>query len=337
MSTRAWKPAGEVVAVSGAEFQRDILFAFDGGDPAITIAVLDGPTDRMHDCFVGARLAPLTTAASLRCHDGYATAQGTHIASLLFGQPCSSVEGVAPLCRGLIVPIFGDDGLGCTHVELAQALTASLDAGADVILVSGGVFPQRRRPEPELIAVVAECNARDVLIVTGGGRDGCGSLLRLAGAVNVLSVGAVDPRGRLQGGGDSSLREVGLVAPGAAIIGAALQGRVGQRSGANSAAALIAGIAASLLGAQGRSGQALDSGAVIAAMLKSATPRMAPGHAECQRAWWGRDNVRAAAAHLGGAAEHWADPFASPLLESWYLTYAKTLRAGRAASRPGAG
>lgn len=320
-----------MIGVAGVVFQRDILFAFGGGTPSISIAVLDGPVDRTHDCFFGARLTPLATAAAARCHDGHATEQGTHLASLIFGQPCSSIEGVAPLCRGLIAPIFGDDLQGCPQAELAAAITLALNYGAHVIFIGGGFVHRRRQPEPALIDAIAACNARNTLIVTSGGRDGVVALLRMAGAAHLLPVGATDRRGRLLGGGEPGLHESGITAPGAGLIGAGLQGRIGQRNGANGAAALIAGVSGLLLGAaDGRNGNP-DPAGVIAAMLKSATPRMARRPLDCQRAFIGRDNVKAAAACLTGGIE---DPFASPLLADWLRTGWRTARPGQAAFRP---
>jgi subtilisin family serine protease len=320
-----------MIQISGGAFQRDILFAFGGGNPAITIAVLDGPVDRTHDCFVGARLAPLATAAAGRCRDGNATEHGTHLASLIFGQPCSSVEGVAPLCRGLIAPIFGDDLQGCPQFELAEAIGSTLNYGAHVVLISGGLFHRRRQPETALVEAVAACNTRNVLIVAGGGRDGIAGLLRMAGAAHLLPVGATDRRGRMLGGGEPGLHENGITAPGSGLIGATMQGRVGQRNGANSSAALIAGIAGLLLGAEHDRDGARDPADVIAAMLNSATPRMARRALECQRAFVGRDNIRAAASYLDNGID---DPFASPLLENWLGTSLHPTRSGQAAFRP---
>ncbi|RJF67400.1 peptidase [Rhodopseudomonas palustris] len=287
-----------MVGVMGPEFQQEILFALGGGDSRIRIAILDGPVDRTHDCFRGARLVPLDTPASAQGGDGPAAAQGTHIASLIFGQPCSSVEGVAPLCRGLIAPIFRGDRLGARQSDLAHAIGMALDHDAHVIHVSGGLL-EGRQPIAELIEAVQRCNERNVLIVAGGGRDGCGSLLRRSGATRLLPVGAIDRRGRLIGGGDPSLRELGIAVPSTAVRGAELEGGRGERRGANYAAALVAGVAGLLLGAQTQHGSNPDPGAVGEAMLTSATPRMAPRTSECQRAWIGRANIEAAAARLG--------------------------------------
>ncbi|MBI5131659.1 MAG: S8 family serine peptidase [Rhodopseudomonas palustris] len=319
-----------MVGVVGADFQREILFAFGGGDPLITIAVLDGPVDRTHDCFRGARLAPLETAAS-KSTDGHATAQGTHIASLIFGQPCSSVEGVAPLCRGLLAPIFSDDRLGCSQADLAQAMVQAVDHGAHILHISGGLFEGRRQPTAELIAAVAWCNQHDVLIVAGAGRDGCGNLLRRCGAANLLPVGAIDRHGRLIGGGDASLHDIGVAVPGANLIGAAREGGIGERRGANYAAGLIAGIAGLLLGAQTGNGQAPDPGAAVEAILGSATPRVAARAYECQRAWMGRANIEAAAARLTGVMH---DTAAASPFGLWHRAQTSSQPSDHAAFRP---
>jgi subtilisin family serine protease len=327
----AAKVSTQMAGMAGAEFQQDILFAFGGGDPTITIAVLDGPADRTHDCFCGARLTPLETAAAARCSDdGCATAQGTHIASLIFGQPCSSVEGVAPLCRGLIAPIFGDDRLPCSQGDLAEAIMLALDHGADVIHISGGSFESRRHPTPEMIEAVARCNRQDVVIVAGAGRDGCGSLLRRCGAVNLLPVGAIDPLGRLVGGGDRSLSDIGMTVPGANLVGAALEGRIASRSGANYAAALMSGIAGLLLAAQRRNRDAHDPGAAINAILRCATPRMSSRPGECPRSWVGRANVAGVAALTGLV---W-NPSAIFPIGAWHRAPARTALSDQTALRP---
>ncbi|MCG6207733.1 S8 family serine peptidase [Rhodopseudomonas sp. HC1] len=321
--------AGEMVVAIGTEFQKEILFALGGGDSRISIAILDGPVDRTHDCFRGARLVPLDTPAVARSGDGATTAQGTHIASLIFGQPCSSVEGVAPLCRGLIAPIFRGDRLGASQADLAQAIGTALDHGAHVILVSGGML-EGRQPTDELIAAVKRCNERNVLIVAGGARDGCGSLLRRSGATRLFPVGAIDRRGRLIGGSDPSLHELGIVVPGAAVLGAELEGHIGERRGANYAAALIAGVAGLLLGAQTLRGLPPDPGAVGEAMLSSATPRLADRNSECQRAWIGRANIEAAAARLKVLQETTtASPFGM-----WHRAQTTSLWSDHAAFRP---
>ncbi|NVN88166.1 MAG: S8 family serine peptidase [Rhodopseudomonas sp.] len=284
-----------MAGVAGTAFQQDILFAFGGGSPAITIAVLDGPVDRTHDCFRGAWLTPLGSAAEPRSADGPATAQGTHIASLIFGQPCSSAEGVAPLCRGLIIPIFTEGQLGCSEPELASAIMLALDLGAHVINISDGLWRRGQQPDPDLGDAIARCNERNVLIITaaGGGRK-----LRSASGTPkaVLSVEAIDRNGRpLAGAGSQGMFSDGIAAPGSNLRGAVLEGGVAFRSGANFATALVSGIAGVLLGRQVQHGQTPNPRAVGEAILATATPRVPAQPHDCQKALLGRGNIRAAA------------------------------------------
>ena len=86
------------------------LTAATRGDPRIRVAVLDGPVDTSHACFQGAKLERVSTLVQEGASAGGAMAShGTHVASLLFGQPGSPVEGIAPSCRGLIAPVFSDE------------------------------------------------------------------------------------------------------------------------------------------------------------------------------------------------------------------------------------
>jgi subtilisin family serine protease len=75
------------------------------GDPEVRIAVLDGPVDLSHPCFSGANVIRLNTLISDAATSGPMSSHGTHVSSLIFGQPGTSVCGIAPRCRGLILPV----------------------------------------------------------------------------------------------------------------------------------------------------------------------------------------------------------------------------------------
>src|SRR5438132_10397180 len=75
------------------------------GDPRITIALLDGPVDPRTPALAGARLARDVAAESRPAQPGPALRHGTRVASLIFGQPGSGAGGIAPDCRGLVLPI----------------------------------------------------------------------------------------------------------------------------------------------------------------------------------------------------------------------------------------
>jgi hypothetical protein len=252
-------------------FQQDVLFAFGGGDPRVTIAVLDGPVDRTHECFRGARLVPVEGAARARHPDSHAVARGSHSASVIFGQPCSSVEGIAPLCRGLSVPIFTGEG-GCASQGLARAIILALGHGAQVIHVGACRFESSDENELLLTKAIAMCRRRNVLIVAAMDSDGGCDLEQAKWGASVLAVRALEDIGLRQSHG-APQQDVGghvIAVPGADIVGAALEGGVGRRSGATGAAALLTGLIGVLLGRQVRDGRCADPLAIREALLRVA-------------------------------------------------------------------
>ncbi|MGV0028484.1 S8 family serine peptidase [Phormidesmis priestleyi] len=96
------------------------------GDPSICIAVLDGLVDLSHPCFDKANLARLPTLVTGAADRGSASQHGTHVTSIIFGQHDSPVLGIAPHCRGLIVPVFAGESDGdlipCSQIDLARAI-----------------------------------------------------------------------------------------------------------------------------------------------------------------------------------------------------------------------
>src|SRR5688572_27677136 len=87
------------------------LWNITKGDPRVTIAVIDGPVDVSHPCFAGASLKTVSLKGRVpvvcRGKSQGSCNHGTQIASLLFAQHGRGpVQGIAPQCRGLIVPIF---------------------------------------------------------------------------------------------------------------------------------------------------------------------------------------------------------------------------------------
>jgi subtilisin family serine protease len=95
------------------------------GDPAIKIAVLDGPCDTNHSSLVQATITAMDFVGSGTA-GGPAGEHGTHTASIIFGQHDSQIKGVVPLCQGLIIPIFRNTPKGdissCSQLDLARAM-----------------------------------------------------------------------------------------------------------------------------------------------------------------------------------------------------------------------
>lgn len=274
------------------------------GDPRIAIAVLDGPVDLAHPCFAGAALeTPLGQPAFAA--DSRAAAHGTHVASLIFGQRGSAVQGVAPACRGLIIPIFTDRGdgrgLACSQLDLARAILAAIENGAQFINISGGQLSPSGAPEPMLAQAIERCARRNVLIVAAAGNDGCDCLHVPAAAPSVLAVGAMGKDGAPLDSSNfgAAYLTQGLLAPGEDILGAAPGGGTARRTGTSYATPHVTGQAALLAGLQLAAGHAPDPTIIRAALLATAQPcREADG--DCRRFLAGRIDITRATTQIQG-------------------------------------
>ena len=202
------------------------LWAETLGDPRITVAVLDGPVDQSHACFQGANLRPVDSLVSAAADTGPASRHGTHVTSIVFGQHDGPIRGIAPACRGLIVPIFTDgprDSIApCSQLDLARAITQALENGAHIINISGGQLEPGGEPHELLAKAVRACADKGALIVASAGNDGCECLHVPAAAPSVLAVGAMDSQGNPLDSSNwgSSYRSHGILAPGVNISGA---------------------------------------------------------------------------------------------------------------------
>lgn len=270
-----------------------------GGD-RICIAILDGIVDRAHPSLAGANLTQLETLVSGATNPKTATQHGTHIASIIFGQHEGKIQGIAPNCRGLIVPIFADtetDAIPpCSQIDLARAILQAANQGATIINISGGQWSATPEAEPLLANAVQYCVDRNILIVAAAGNEGC-DCLHIPGALpSVLAVGAMNAEGMpldFSNWGDRYQTQ-GILAPGEQILGAIPGGGAIANSGTSYATPIVSGIAALLLSLQLKQGQKPDPQAVRSAILQTAincSDRPAP---DCRRILAGRLNVRGA-------------------------------------------
>jgi cyanobactin maturation PatA/PatG family protease len=279
------------------------------GDPRVSVALLDGLVDTNHPCFQGANLEILSTLVQDRGPAGGMAAHGTHIASLLFGQPGSPIEGVAPGCRGLIIPVFSDDRRHLPQMDLARAITQAVEAGAHLINISGGQKVEGAEADDFLAKAVRLCEERGVLIVAAAGNDGCDCLHVPAALPAVLAVGAMDDEGRPlpMSNWGAAYQEQGILAPGAGIRGAKPGGGTYALSGTSFAAPIVTGAAALLLSLQIARGERPDPVAVRRALLASASPCEEPAGEGERRCLAGRLNVPAAMKSLRNGEETMAD------------------------------
>jgi cyanobactin maturation PatA/PatG family protease len=270
------------------------LWAETLGDPRIRVAVLDGPVDRSHRCFDGAELTSLPTLVPDIAGSGRMSAHGTHITSMIFGQPGSPVRGIAPSCRGFIAPVFSDNNPGpASQLDLARAINQAIGQGAHVINISGGELSETGEADPMLVNAVRSCKGERVLIVAAAGNDACRCLHVPAALSSVLAVGAMDAQGRPL---DSSnwgevYQTQGILAPGENMLGAVPGGGTALKSGTSFATPVVTGMVALLLSLQLNRGEKPDPYAVREALLASAIPCDEALFADCQRFLAGRLNI----------------------------------------------
>lgn len=270
------------------------------GDPRILVAVLDGSIDLGHPSLRGAALRRAEWRHDPGGDDGGVTASshGTHLASLIFGQPGSPVEGIAPRCSGLLFSIYRGpaERPRCSQTELAAAIRAALEARADVINVSGGLPLSDESVDPDLVAAIDACAQRGVLVFAAAGNDACGCEHLPAAIAQAIPIGAMDDAGAPLpfSNWGAPYRRRGLLALGADVEGAIPGGGLARRSGTSVATAIASGVAALLLSRLLALDLPRSGAAVLRALLHSSIGCEEQPWPDCDRLLAGRLNVEGA-------------------------------------------
>jgi hypothetical protein len=246
------------------------------GAASVRVAMIDGPVDRTHPCFSGATLTdtPAGWTRDDSDDDGF-IAHGTGIASMLFGQPDTPVEGVAPFVTGILIAAATHED-DITELSLVRALDAALDAGADIIhcafCLSRGA-PQST-VSAHLARSLATARERGVLIVAPSGNDAGTATCAPADQDHVIAVGSLnnDLTVRATSNYGSAFHGHGVMAIGEDVRVATPGGDVAQQNGTSVAAPWVTGTAALLLSVSRNWG--LDLNAVTCGELlrKTAAP-----------------------------------------------------------------
>lgn len=278
--------------------------AMSQGNENIRIAVLDGPVDRAHPCFKNADLTCIPSLVKEEARpDGNMSIHGTHVSSIIFGQPGSPVTGVAPGCKGIIVPIFSDSRRSVSQLDLARGIERAVDAGAQVINISGGQLTDFGEAEGWLENAVRLCQEENVLLVAAAGNNGCECLHVPAALSSVLAVGAMDENGQPLDFSNwgKTYKNQGILALGKDVLGAKPGGGTQTLSGTSFATPIVSGVAALLLSLQRERGDPVDPPKVRQALLQSALPcDLGELPADVDRCLAGKLNISGAVTLLNG-------------------------------------
>jgi cyanobactin maturation PatA/PatG family protease len=218
---------------------------------------------------------------------------GTHVASIIFGQPGSPVEGIAPQCKGIIVPVFSDDRRRTSQLDLARGIEQAVNAGAHVINLSGGQLTELGESDGWLQNAVRLCQENNVLLVAAAGNNGCDCLHVPAGMPSVLAVGAMDANGQPMDFSNwgETYQTQGILAPGENILGAKVGGGTHRLSGTSLATPIVSGVAAVLLSLQLEQGETPDPHKIRQILLQSALPCDSDLPEETKRCLAGKLNI----------------------------------------------
>jgi cyanobactin maturation PatA/PatG family protease len=289
---------------SSIETEIQKLWNLTQGDSQICVAILDGLVDQSHNCFNAANLTRLPTLIQGEATaNGSMSGHGTHVASIIFGQHNSSeLRGIAPQCRGLIVPIFGDNNKKLSQLDLSRAIEQAVNAGAHIINISAGQLTDNGEAEGWLDRAVQLCKDHNVLIVAAAGNDGCECLHVPASLPTVLAVGAMNDQGKpidFSNWGESYQNQ-GILAPGEHILGAKPGGGTQKLSGTSFATPIVSGVAALLLSLQVQRGETPDPAKVRAVLLETAIPCTDKDTDDISRCLLGKLNISGALAYFTG-------------------------------------
>jgi cyanobactin maturation PatA/PatG family protease len=266
------------------------------GDPNVCIAVLDGPVDLDAPCLHGSNVTEIDALGRLRSGGTPDTGHGTHIASLIFGQHSGPIKGIAPACRGILIPIYESIGTHffCSQNDLSKALITAADVGAHIINISGGELSSGGVALPELVEAIQYCNARHCLVVAAAGNEGCERCLHVPGSLpSVLAVGAMNRQGEplaLSNWGET-YRHQGLLAPGERILGCVGGSKLAAQTGTSFATPIVSGVAALLLALQIQRKQAPDPIRIRDVLLASAVGCNHHATEPCARLLAGRIDI----------------------------------------------
>ena len=181
----------------------------------VKIVVLDTAIDASAPSLEGVSIQEQDLFGLGKASEKATSLHGTMVASILAGD--NGVVGCVPSASILSIPVMNAAGYGSSH-DVAQAIVAAVDGGAQIITMSMG-FTQG---DALLEMAVDYATSKGVLIVAAAGNEGSATagestILYPAAYKGVLAVGAVNADS-LRPEFSSTGTELALVAPGVGLL-----------------------------------------------------------------------------------------------------------------------
>jgi cyanobactin maturation PatA/PatG family protease len=229
----------------------------------------------------------------------------TGIFGTMFGQPGSPVEGVAPYCTAINIPLFetasSDESL--SPLNMAHAFNLALKLGVNIIHCAACHPTQTGFAHEMIQKAVKQCQDNNILIVAPSGNNKGEWFCAPAILPNVLAVGMMKDNGQPANYSNwgGQYQEQGILAPGENMV-AAQPGtdEPARQEGTSLAAPLMTGLSALMMSLQLQRGEQPNAEAVRMAFLNSAIPCDPKEVEEPERCLVGKLNIPGAYQLLTG-------------------------------------
>lgn len=254
------------------------------GDRRVLVAVIDGQPEVEHPTFEGADVE------SIRGYwlddqdpEEWSTAHATHIASVIFGQPGSSVPGLAPDCRGMLITAGINEEWAESEIGVARAIEFALAKGAQIIHCAFCHPSQTGKAQSWMLDAVKKAAKAGAVIVAPAGNDYGENWCVPSSLPEVLAVGALADDGAPMPFTNFGELYSGhsIMGPGENVLGAEVGGGVVQQKGTSVAAPVLTGLIAALTSAVVQAGQAIQPQRVRDVLIATARPCTGSGADRC--------------------------------------------------------
>lgn len=254
------------------------------GDPRVLTAVIDGSPRIDHPAFEGADIEAVRGYwVDDREDQEWATGHATHITSVIFGQPGSSVPGLAPRARGLFIATGVDEDTAESEIGVARAIEYALSRGAQIIHCAFCHPSQTGKAQKWMIDAVRKAAAAGAVIVAPAGNDYGENWCVPSTLPEVLAVGALADDGAPMHFTNFGELFAGhsIMGPGENVLGATPEGDVKNEKGTSVAAPVLTGIITALTSAVVQSGRAIAPQQVRDVLIATARPCTGEGASRC--------------------------------------------------------